>query len=79
MAALKHVWKEEGPKLLAMPKESLSIGQVSHCTSVFGGLYYSEFLKIFGRFYFNGLCYTIGYGHAMWMCRINFVVFVGLN
>lgn len=30
MAALKHVWKEEGPKLISMPKEALSIGQVSH-------------------------------------------------
>lgn len=29
MAALRHVWKEEGPKLVAMPKESLSIGQVT--------------------------------------------------
>lgn len=29
MAALRHVWKEGGPKLIAMPKESLSIGQVS--------------------------------------------------
>lgn len=29
MAALRRVWKEEGPKLIAMPKSTLSIGQVS--------------------------------------------------
>lgn len=29
MSALKHVWKEEGSKLISMPKEALSIGQVS--------------------------------------------------
>ena len=29
MATLRHVWKEEGPKLIAMPKQTLSIGQVS--------------------------------------------------
>ena len=28
MATLKHVWKEEGPNLIAMPKQTLSIGQV---------------------------------------------------
>lgn len=31
MATLRYVWKEGGPKLISMPKESLSIGQVSNC------------------------------------------------
>lgn len=44
MAALRHIWKEEGPKLISMPKESLSIGQVGECrgrgkcASVGGGI-----------------------------------------
>ena len=29
MATLKHVWKEGGPSLIAMPKQTLTIGQVS--------------------------------------------------
>lgn len=28
MSTLKHVWKEEGPSLIAVPTMSLSIGQV---------------------------------------------------
>ena len=29
MAVVRHVWKEEGPALISMPQETLSVGQVS--------------------------------------------------
>ena len=28
MAVVRHVWKEEGPALIGMPQETLSVGQV---------------------------------------------------
>ena len=36
LAVVKHVWKEEGPALCGMPKETLNIGQVSvYCMTVY--------------------------------------------
>lgn len=43
MATLRHVWKEDGPKLISMPKESLSIGQVNLSSCCIGRL----FLRLF--------------------------------
>ena len=31
MAVVRHVWKEEGPALISMPQETLSVGQVGGC------------------------------------------------
>ena len=34
MAVVRHVWKEEGPTLISMPQETLSVGQVCVCVCV---------------------------------------------
>ncbi len=47
MAALKHVWKERGPELISMPKESLSIGQVSDECPLRGTLMKSLLFRLF--------------------------------
>ncbi len=40
IAAIRHIWKEEGPKLISMPKETLSIGKVSLKILLLGGLFH---------------------------------------
>jgi hypothetical protein len=46
MAVVRHVWKEEGPALINMPQETLSVGQVCVGVCVCVCVYYRQQSKI---------------------------------